>query len=231
MRLSPNWSYRVRHPFLVKSLIVSVCLLGGAGVLLRASKSEVVPVRVALAELPYQMGAWRGRPLADLPQDILDVLGVDEYVNRMYLDSTQTFAGLYIGYYASQRQGDTMHSPLNCLPGAGWIPVQQRRITIDVADRDAPRRIEVNSFVIEKGIERQAVLYWYQSHGRVVASEYWGKIYMVADAIRQNRTDGALVRVIVPIEGRTDADTQKAEQTAVAFVQELFPRLSQHLPS
>lgn len=221
----------VRSSFLTKCLIIAVCLLGGAGVLLRASKSEVIAVRVPLAELPFRMGTWQGRPLADFDQSILDVLGVDEYLNRLYLDPGRTFAGLYIGFYQSQRQGDTMHSPLNCLPGAGWLPVEQRRITIDVLERGEPRKIEVNSFVIEKGLERQAVLYWYQSHGRVVASEYWGKVYMVADAIRQNRTDGALVRVMVPIESSTSADAEKAERTAVAFVQELFPRLSQHLPS
>jgi EpsI family protein len=176
------------------------------------------------------LGQWRGRALPDFPQAILDVLGVDEYLNRLYTTPNGVPVSLYVGYYQSQRQGETMHSPLNCLPGAGWIPIEQRRIHVPVRDQGVNREIEVNSFVIEKGLERQAVIYWYQSHGRVVPSEYWGRIYMVLDAIRSNRTDGALVRILVPI-GRDEAESAgAAEQTAVTFVQTLFPVLSAYLP-
>ena len=90
------------------------------------------------------------------------------------------------------------------------------------------RRIEVNQFVIQKGLDRQAVFYWYQSRDRVVASEYWGKVYTVLDAIRYNRTDAALVRVIVPIEQGESSET--AQATGVSFVDALFPRLVKHLP-
>ena len=87
--------------------------------------------------------------------------------------------------------------------------------------------IRVNRYIIEKGLDRQLVLYWYQSHGRVVASEYWGRLYMVVDAIRMNRTDGALVRVITPIITTED----DAERAAVTFVQVLFPHLDRYLPA
>jgi EpsI family protein len=139
--------------------------------------------------------------------------------------------GLYVGYYQSQRQGDTMHSPLNCLPGAGWLPISQKRIEINVADEHGPRTVLVNDFVIEKGLDRQVVLYWYQSHGRVVASEYWGKIYTVVDAVRLNRSDGALVRLVVPIGANTPDAQAKAEASAVAFAQAIFPQLGRYLPS
>jgi EpsI family protein len=121
-----------------------------------------------------------------------------------------------------------MHSPLNCLPGAGWSPVSFRRMDIDVpANGSVERRINVNRYVIEKGVDRQLVLYWYQAHGRVVASEYWGKFYLVLDAIRTNRTDGALVRIVAPIRSSED----DAEAQAVAFAQALFPLLGKYLPS
>jgi EpsI family protein len=87
--------------------------------------------------------------------------------------------------------------------------------------------IEVNRIVISKGLDQQLVLYWYQSHGRVVASEYWGKIYTVLDALRTNRTDAALVRVICPVGGAAEA---KAEREAVRFVQSFFPLLDDYLP-
>jgi EpsI family protein len=85
--------------------------------------------------------------------------------------------------------------------------------------------------VIQKGLDRLMVLYWYQSHGRVIASEYTSKMYMVYDAMRLNRTDGALVRVITPITGTSTADEDAAAQRAAAFVQGLFPSLSGVLPS
>ena len=91
------------------------------------------------------------------------------------------------------------------------------------------RTIEINRFVIQKGLDRQVVFYWYQSRDRVVASEYWGKVYTVVDAIRYNRTDAALVRVTVPI-GSDDGARGRAVAAGVGFVQALFPLLSSHLP-
>ena len=88
----------------------------------------------------------------------------------------------------------------------------------------------VNRYVVQKGIDRQLVIYWYQSHGRVVASEYWSKFYLVADAVRLNRTDGAIVRIIVPIAGESAGAEQKAENTAVSFAKELLPKLQPFLP-
>jgi EpsI family protein len=216
---------------LVRAAIVTFCLLAGAVVVARASKSEVVPPRESLATFPLTMGVWQGQRLPNFDDKITAVLGVDEYVNAAYYAPGQSGVGLYIGYYQSQREGDTMHSPLNCLPGAGWLPVKQERTTITVTDSNGPREIEVNNFVIEKGLDRQVVMYWYQSHGRVIASEYWGKIYLVTDAVRYARTDGALVRVVVPVRG-SDADAEAAaRKTAVEFTKTLFTQLDRYLPS
>ena len=138
---------------------------------------------------------------------------------------------LYVGYYGSQRQGDTVHSPLNCLPGAGWVPTAVGRRTLLVADSGHTRSIEVNRVLIQKGLDRQLVLYWYQGHGRVIASEYWGKAYLVVDAIRMNRTDGALVRVMVPLRDDGKHAEAAADGAAESFARALFPLLGHHLPS
>jgi EpsI family protein len=216
---------------LVRAVIVTLCLLTGAVVVARASKNEVVPPRESLATFPLTLGAWQGQRLPNFDEKITAVLGVDEYVNAAYYAPSQSGVGLYIGYYQSQREGDTMHSPLNCLPGAGWLPIKQERITVPVTDSKGPRDIEVNNVVIEKGLDRQVVMYWYQSHGRVVASEYWGKIYLVTDAVRYARTDGALVRVVVPIRGNEPGADADAQKTAVEFTKTLFPQLDRYLPS
>ena len=208
--------------------LLSLLMLATAGLLATTMRAEPVPVRDALTSCPLQLSDWTGERAPDFDEATLAVLGVDEYINRVYLDTTQRPIGLYVGYYGSQRQGDTMHSPLNCMPGAGWSPISFDRITIPVEGvTPTSRNILVNRYVIEKGLDRQLVLYWYQSHGRVVASEYWGKFYMVLDALRTNRTDGALVRIIAPI----GADEGDAERQAVSFAQVLYPLLGRYLPS
>ena len=215
--------------------MLAVLFVATGTFLARAEKAEPIPIKQPLNRLPLVMAGWTGRDEAPFSPQILSVLGVDEYVIRLYHGSSPATpsgpVGLYVGYYQSQRQGDTIHSPLNCLPGAGWIPVEQGRQALRVPTAHGPKAIEVNHVVIEKGLDRQLVLYWYQSHDRVIASEYWGKIYMVIDAIRENRTDAALVRVTAPIRDRTPGALAEAEQSASSFVQTLFPALERHLPS
>jgi EpsI family protein len=213
-------------------LILSATLLLGAAYLAHATQSERVPPRSPLATLPIQFDRWDGHEAPALEANVLKVLGVDEYLNRVYTTRAEPFVSLYAGFYESQRQGDTIHSPLNCLPGAGWQPVRQTRASLPVTGADGTSRtISVNQFVIQKGLDRLLVFYWYQSHGRVVASEYTSKMYMVYDAMRLNRTDAALVRVITPIAGSEAEDEQAAAMRATAFVGAVFPRLSGLLPS
>lgn len=200
-------------------------------VLAKASKAEPTPIRLTLDALPLELGKWQGRVERDFEPQIIRVLGVDDYANRTYAARGEPRLGLYIGYHSSQRQGDTIHSPLNCLPGAGWTPMEQGRARLAVIDGNrGEREIEINRVVIERGLDRQLVLYWYQSHGRVVASEYWGKVYTVVDAIRLNKTEAALVRVIAPVS-REEGGVAAAEAAARDFVQVLFPHLGKHLPS
>ena len=216
-------------------LVVAVLLLVTFAYLTSKSTAEPTIPRQPLSDLPMRLGPWNGSQSPDFEKKILDVLGVDDYSRRVYSAQAEPgWVGLYIGYYASQRQGDTVHSPLNCLPGAGWTPISQARETVTVSNSptgDSSREITINRFVIQKGLDRQLVLYWYQSHGRVVASEYWGRIYTVTDAIRYNRTDAALVRVIVPILGDAPSDAEAAHARGIRFVQALFPYLGRHLPS
>jgi EpsI family protein len=133
---------------------------------------------------------------------------------------------LYIGYYGSQRQGDTIHSPQNCLPGAGWQPVEGGRVPLDVDGR----RVTVNRYVIQKGLDRQVVLYWYQGRGRVVANEYANKLWLMLDAARLHRSDGALVRVVAPVLRSPGGSLAAADDAAAAFTRTIFPRLPAHLP-
>ena len=175
------------------------------------------------------IGPWKSIVDPPMDEDVLRVLGVDDYLSRIYYQSNGAAVGFYMGFYGSQRQGDTIHSPLNCLPGAGWQPVSEGRLHIANADGQG-RDITVNRYVVQKGLDRQLVLYWYQSHGRVVASEYTSKLYLIHDAIRLNRTDGSMVRVIAPIKGDTADAGAAAERLAEEFVRVIFPLLPAYLP-
>jgi EpsI family protein len=204
--------------------------LGGTTIFLaNARKSEVAVERESFATFPMDIGPWRAINDPPLEPDILKVLGVDDYLSRIYYKSDGARVGFYMGFYGSQRQGDTIHSPLNCLPGAGWEPVQQGRLQIANVDGQG-RDVTVNRYIVRKGLERQLVLYWYQSHGRVVASEYTSKMYLISDAIRLNRTDGSMVRVIAPIPFNATDDGAAAERLAEDFVRVVFPLLPAHLP-
>jgi EpsI family protein len=205
--------------------------MGSAGLVARADRTEPVAIRQTLDHFPMIIGEWHGFQQEPFTKQVLAVLGVDDYLVRAYLTPDQSGVGLYIGYYESQRQGDTMHSPLNCLPGTGWEPVSKSTVHVDVAANvgGPPRPIEINRYVVQKGVDKQLVLYWYQAHNRIVASEYWGKFYLVADAVRLNRTDGALVRVTVPVPDR-DAQEASAEAVGIRFVKAMFPFLANYLP-
>lgn len=206
-------------------LAVVVAMLGGAGLFLRArDRGESLPSHQELAGFPKQVAGWSGEDVP-LDPDTREVLGDGEFLLRIYRLPGQPYVDYFVAYFATQRTGSTLHSPQNCLPGSGWAPVDFARIELPLA---ADRRVTVNRYVISKGLEQQLVLYWYQSNGRVVASEYWAKIFLVTDSIRRNRSDGALVRIVTPIaRGET---AQDAERRALRFATAVTPQLDSYVP-
>jgi len=203
---------------------ITCAVLVAAFVLLHTvSHGETIVPHQPLRSLPYALGSWTGteQPLSDR---IVQAVGVSDYTSRIYSSSTAGLTQLYVGYYASQRTGDTIHSPKNCLPGAGWEPVQSGYATVSVP---GARQLVINEYVIQHGLDKQLVFYWYQGRGRVIASEYSGKFWMVADAITRHRTDGALVRLITPMN---DGET-KAHARLESFTQLIFPRLEAIIPN
>jgi EpsI family protein len=203
--------------------VITGAFLAGAFILLHSvSHGEPILQHQPLNQLPATVGAWRSedRPL---PKEILQATGVTDYTNRFYLADGIPPIQLYVGYYGSQKTGDTIHSPKNCLPGSGWEPVRSGFLTIPLEGHPP---IEVNEYVVQQDERKQLVFYWYQGRGRVIASEYAGKMWMVADAISRNRTDGSLVRLVTPITG----DEAAARDRLLRFTQQIFPQLDKTLP-
>ena len=203
--------------------ITAAFLLGSILVLRGLSHGEPKLLRLPLAQFPVALADWHGSELP-LPDRMIQAAGVDDYVSRIYGIGQQIPIGLYVGYYGSQRTGDTIHSPKNCLPGAGWEPVRAGYLTIS-PQGGAP--IEVNEYLVAKGADKRLVLYWYQGRGRVIASEYAGKVWMVVDAIRLHRTDGALERLVTPV----DDGEANAQERLVHFVGQLYPQLNKFIPN
>src|SRR6267143_723688 len=202
-------------PLSVRLWIVAGVLVGATVLLHTVSHGESVVARQPLRQLPSTLGAWNSQE-QPLQERIVQAVGVSDYTNRTFFNLTELPVQLYVGYYASQRTGDTIHSPKNCLPGAGWDPVQSGYARISVP---GGRQIVVNEYVIQQGLDKELVFYWYQGRGRVIASEYSGKFWMVADVIARNSTDGALVRLNTPMNDGEAA----ARSRLIRFTQLLFP--------
>ena len=205
---------------------VVVLLAGAAVLLLRRGNSESIVPSEPLSGVPETIAGLTGAD-APIDQEQLDVLGKGDFLSRVYSnDGRSGPVGLFIAYFASQRTGATMHSPRNCLPGSGWSFESSQYVTMKDAD-GKPHR--VGEYIIANGDDRQFVIYWYQAHGRSVANEYQAKVYLVSDAIRTNRTDGALVRVITPVYPATGVEG--ARERAEGFVAELMPQLPRFIPN
>jgi EpsI family protein len=204
--------------------VVAILLAASALLLYKRESFELIPVSEPLSQIPREID---DRTATDVPidQETLDVLGVGDFSSRLYTGAGAP-VGLFIGYFPSQRTGVTIHSPKHCLPGAGWTFESSRYVNLKDVESKTHR---VGEYIISNGDSRQFVIYWYQAHGRSVANEYMAKVYMVADAMRMNRTDGALVRVITPINPKEGTDAARAR--AEEFTAQLAPMLPRFIPN
>jgi EpsI family protein len=203
-----------------------VALLAGTALLLFArGNSDLIPASEPLSQMPRTIAGWWGSDV-EIDQETLDVLGAGDFLSRVYIhDGHEQPIGLFVGYFPTQRTGVTIHSPKNCLPGSGWVFESSKYVDLNDANGRAHR---VGEYIIADGENRQFVIYWYQAHGRSIANEYLAKIYLVADAIRLNRTDGALIRVITPIDGNEGMSA--ARTRAETFTAQLIPLLPRFIP-
>ena len=174
-------------------LMVTAIVVLGLVLRVWLAAAPVIPPHQPLAEFPRQLGDWEALKDETIDADTLAVLKANDYLVRTYRNGEET-AGLFIAYYRAQHAGESMHSPKNCLPGSGWQPVENDRVSLGIDPSGRP--VWVNRYIVEKDGQRTLSLYWYQENGRTIASEYWGKIYMVWDTFRTGRRDGAIVRIL-----------------------------------
>jgi EpsI family protein len=206
---------------------LAVVLIAATGLYVRGrGHDDPAPPHEDVTNFPRELGEWQGGPDLPFTADTLQVLGPGDFMERTYEAPEKPGVDLFLAYFPSQRTGDTIHSPRHCLPGAGWEFTENS--LLQLKDSAGPP-LTVNYYVIAKGEDRQVVLYWYQAHGRVVSSEYSAKFYQVWDAMRLNRTDGSLVRVITPVA--RGESLESARDRAAGFAEQLLPLLGSYIPS
>jgi len=223
---SPIGSDRVTRQLRSLYFVIVALLIASAALALQFRGSlENVPSD-QLSSFPKQIGNWVGSDL-QLDEATLDTLGHPHYLLRVYRDPAGKLptVDLFIPYFSSQRTGDTLHSPQNCFPGSGWTAEENRRITLSVAGQSP---FPANRYVIVRAGARALVLYWYWAHARGVASEYWAKYYLVKDSILMNRSDGALIRLVIPMFSGESAE--EAEQRLSPFTDSIVPLLNDYIP-
>ena len=206
-------------------LLLLALLVGGGIINLWERAGEARVSRQPLKDFPAQLGSWRqmGNDIR-FDQEIEKILRADDYISRNF-EANGRVASFYVGYYGTQRTGATYHSPLNCLPGSGWTMSDGARVTITPTGGGAP--FEANLYVVANANDRALMIYWYQGRGRAVASEYWGKIYTVVDSVRRRRSDGAMVRIMVPLGESKDL----AQQGAVDLASQAASQLPAFIPN
>ncbi len=204
------------------AVLLAVMLVAGVLVHRLDKMGDRKVPRRHLSEFPATLGKWyQSGQDTRFPEDVEAVLRANEYITRDYSKPGGPSANVYVGYYYTQRTGATYHSPLNCLPGAGWVLSDRTTVTIKPADgRPA---FQANRYLIQNGSYKALLVYWYQGRGRSIASEYWDKVYMVLDSARRGRSDGAMVRIMLPVD--------KAGGNELESISDLAAQLAPALPS
>jgi exosortase D (VPLPA-CTERM-specific) len=189
-------------------------------------RQENVPKRQLLIRFPTQINEWTGSG-QKLGSGVLEKLKLTDYISADYRRSGSNIpVNFYIAYYESQRKGASPHSPRVCIPGGGWEISEISRQTHQLTSENQILRF--NRAIIKKGNSKQLVYYWFQQRGRMISNEYLMKWYLLKDALIDNRTDGALVRLVTPF--LPYEDEQDADKRLLMFANQTAPLLHDYIP-
>lgn len=184
-------------------------------------REEAALQRSSFSNFPFIMNGWIGRSYA-FENDENSILGLSDYLRASYVRDKRNI-GLYIGFADKQRKGFVPHSPQACIPGGGWEISDVRLQPIVLSDG---RAFKVTRLLISKGDSKQVVYYWFRQRGRDLSSEYMMKLALLYDAIKINRTDGAIVRVTAPVI----SSVEEADKEVTSFISMIYPLLPDYIP-
>ena len=204
-------------------MLVPVFLAGQGLLVYWSAGTEHPPAPPARAQFPSAFSGWMELHQDPIDADVVNTLRADRLVSRTYTNGAAEPVGFLVAWFQSQRAGTSQpHSPKVCLPASGWTPAATGYWTIPAA-----RSITVNRYVVANPSTRAVVLYWYQTSRRAIAGEWAAKLWLVADALRDQRADTALVRIVVEDQAGGD---EHATEIAADFARAVYPLLSERLP-
>jgi EpsI family protein len=212
---NPEWRGALVPVFLAAQILFIYAAVG----------REHPPAPPLLSRFPVEFGQWELSREDPVGADVARELGADALLSQTYVETpTGSPASLFVAWFRTQRGGIRQpHSPKVCLPASGWTPEVTDEVTFDTAAGP----ITVNRYIVANRTGRAVVLYWYQTPRRAIAGEWAAKLWLVADALRDKRTDTALVRVIAWPAGGSD---EAATAVAIRFTRTLYPVLREYLP-
>ena len=210
----------------VRVTVVLLCFLVTFSLMRDAVRTQPVKIIQPLASFPAQLGDWRLIETRKSDPKVIKMLGVDDYIDYSYMDPQGRQINLYVGFYETVGGGKGYHSPKNCLPGGGWGIDRVDTVRI-IPQNQADPPVTVSEMVIRQGDAYQVVLYWFQNRGRIIASEYWEKVYLVLDALLKYRRDGTFVRLMAPA---SRGNVKGTEKILKEFARRVLPELNKHLP-
>ena len=220
---------RIQYRTLPKPYLAAlvITLLFTVAAAMMPERVEVPPARKDFSVFPLELGEWKGKS-DRLEQIYLDELKLDDYLLSDFTDGKQRTINFYVAYYASQRKGESAHSPRTCLPGGGWeMKGLAAHEVAGVSINGHPLR--VNRSIIQMGEQRQLVYYWFQERGRILTNEYLVKWFIFWDALTRNRSDGSLVRIITPLA--TGESDKKGDARLAEFAKEAVKYLPAYVPN
>jgi len=211
-----------------KGRILTVLLLFAATWYMLHMTPEVtpVPIKKTLGSFSPQIGKYRLADAFQSSADVIKLLGVDDYIQYNYVDDSKMPINLYVGFYRAVGVTGGYHSPKNCIPGGGW-GIDAVKTVVLATGIEGQKSASVSQMLIRNGAQYQVVLYWYQNRGRIIASEYWEKIYQVIDALFMGRRDGTFVRIMATVP---NADIAATEARVKTFAEDVMVLLEQHIP-
>ena len=208
-------------------IFIVLLLFAATWYLLQVTSSVTrIPIKKSLRSFPDQIGDYHLSNSYQSSADVLKLLGVDDYIEYNYVNPSGAPVNFYVGFYSSVGVEGGYHSPKNCLPGGGWGIDTVKTVQLQ-AGIEGKKKSTVTEMLIRNGDQYQLVLYWYQNRGRIIASEYWEKIYQVLDALIQGRRDGSFIRIMITVKG---SDIEGSEHRAQQFAEQAMVQLENFLP-
>ena len=173
---------------------------------------------------PRNMDVWSGTFIR-LDAEVEAVLAADDYVHMNYVTSdSRAPVNLFSAFYHKQTEGSGIHSPEVCLPVGGWEIFSFDTKTVSFPDT-VYGTFDLNRAVIQKGLDKQLVYYWFEQRGTRHTNDFAAKMSVVKDSFQIGRSDGALVRFVTPIlRGESDADAEARIEQLMANALKRLPR-------